>query len=207
MSAAGRQPPLALAGPGDTARAEIAVPLAPAALADFLADVERLFRLNPLLAIESWRACAGGFHFVAANESNGRRIDAVVAVERAADGSTLLLRYATGLKRATRLAVTASAGGARLVVTEHYAAVEDPADPRLAEVDRSLVPWVAALHRHLRARRRWGWLPGWRWWHERFLAGLAPRQRRIVRLLVWISLLEFIAFLGLVLVWNLAAQR
>ncbi len=94
-------------------------------------------------------------------------------------------------------------------MTDHYPRIEDPQDPRLAEVDRTLVPWVAAIRRHLLARQRWGWLPLifplWRWWNERFLLHMAPRQRRIVRLLVWISVLEFLVFLGVVVVLRFAA--
>ena len=75
------------------------------------------------------------------------------------------------------------------------------AHPRVAEVDRSLVPLVDALRRHLLGRRRWGWLPGWRWWHEDFLGRMVPQQRRIVRMIVWVSALEFAAFLFVVAIF------
>lgn len=192
---------------GDTARAETTLPLAPAELQAFLGDCERLFRLNPLYAIESWEQEAAGFRFTAHNESNDRRIETTTRVERS-DG-TLLLHYASGLKQATRFDLEPASTGVRLIVTEHYPRIEDPQDPRVAEVDKSLVPWVAALRRHLLARRRWGRLPLlfslWRWWHERFMPGMPPRQRRIVRLLVWTTALEFVVFLGLILALRFAA--
>jgi len=55
--------------------------------------------------------------------------------------------------------------------------------------------WVDAIRRHLPGRQRWGWLPGWRWWQEQFLPGMPPRQRRIVRMIVWVGVLEFVVFL------------
>lgn len=187
----------------DSARAETVIPLPPAALLDFLSDGERLLRLNPHLEIETWQALPGGFRLVALNESNGRRIETAVSVETAAD--SIVLRYAAGLKQSSVLAVEAAAGGSRLIVTEHYPRIEDPQDPRVADVDRSLVPWVAALRRHLVGRARWGWLPGWHWWNERFLPGMPPRSRRIVRLIVWVSVLEFVVFLGAIVVLRLAS--
>jgi hypothetical protein len=58
----------------------------------------------------------------------------------------------------------------------------------------------AALRCRLIGRLPWGGLPGRRWWREWFFPGLPPRQRRIVRLLLWVSLGEFAIFLTLVLV-------
>jgi hypothetical protein len=180
----------------DRARAEAHVPLGADAVFGFLADIERLLRLNPHLEIETWQILPDGMCFAAHNETTGRRIETAVRVETTPATRSIVLRYAEGLKRATTLAVeSGDGGGCRLVVTDHYPVIAEAQDPRVAEVDRSLIAWVDAIHRHLLRRRRWGWLPGWRWWHERFLPGMAPRQRRIVRMIVWISVLEFLAFL------------
>lgn len=193
---------------GDLARAETVLPLAPNSLVAFLADVERLLRLNPLLVVERWAPEGGSrFHLVARNESNERLIDTPVDIERDATGLTL--RYASGLKQATRLCVEPASQGARLIVTEHYPRIEDARDPRVMEVDKSLVPWVAALRRHLLARARWCRLPRifpmWQWWQERVMLSMAPRNRRIVRLIVWLSAVEFVVFIGMVVVLRLAA--
>jgi hypothetical protein len=193
---------------GDLASAEIELPLAPKSVAAFLADVDRLLRLNPQLAIECWLPEGPGrFRLVARNESNEQLIDTPVDIEE--DEWSLTLRYASGLKQATRLRIEPVPQGTRLVVSEHYPYVEDPQDPRVAEVDKSLVPWVAAIRRHLLQRARWGRLPllfpVWRWWHEGFMLSMAPRSRRIVRLIVWLSAMEFIVFIGMVVVLRLAA--
>jgi hypothetical protein len=188
---------------GDEARAEIELPLTPAELRTFLKDTGLVLRLNPHLEIEQWQSLPDGFRFAVVNELNGCRLATAVRLDDTT--AARVLEYAEGLKQATRFAIEPAAGGARLVVTEHYPRIDDPNDPRVAEVDRSLVPWMAALRRHLLARRRWAWVPGWRWWNERFLPGMPPRQRRIVRLIIWVSLAEFMIFLGLVIVLRYAA--
>jgi hypothetical protein len=184
----------------DVASAETTLPIAPPTVAEFIGDVGRLLRLNPLLAIECWEAEDGGYRLVAGNESNGHALDTLVRIERAGHG--LSLRYESGLKQATQLRVEAATGGTRLVVTEHYPRIEDAQDPRFAEVDKSLVPWVAALRRHLLARARWGRLPLifplWQWWNERVMLSMVPRNRRIVRLLIWLSVAEFLVFILMV---------
>jgi hypothetical protein len=192
----------------DRARAETEIPLAADVLFGFMADIERLLRLNPHLAIETWQRLPDGMRFTALNETTGRRIETAVRVETTPADRTIVLSYAEGLKRATRFAVEGGGAGAcRLVVTEHYPLIEDARDPRVVEVDRSLIPWVAAIRRHLLGRRRWAWLPGWHWWNESFLPGLVPRQRRIVRMIVWISVLEFIVFLLVAAIFFLERQR
>jgi len=193
---------------GDRASAETELPIAPDAVAAFVADVDRLLRLNPLLVVERWLPEGPGrFRLVARNESNEQLVDTPVDIEE--DEWGLTLRYASGLKQATRLRVEPAAQGTRLIVTEHYPRIEDAQDPRVVEVDKSLVPWVAALRRHLLARRRWGRLPlvfpVWQWWHEGVMLSMAPRNRRIVRLILWLSLIEFVVFIAMVIVLRLAA--
>ena len=195
------------ASDGDSARAETELPLPAARVAACVRQLERLWRLNPQLEVLRWRALPGGFEFAVRDEASGRTLASFAAVTdfpEPGDGCRLVLRYTAGLRLASEIEVTATPGGARLAVTDRYPRVEDPQDPRLVEVDRSIVPWVAAIRRHLLARERWGGLPGWRWWNERFMLDMAPRSRRIVRLLLWISLIEFVIFVGAVVVLRLA---
>ncbi|TRZ92144.1 MAG: hypothetical protein D4R84_12890 [Rhodocyclaceae bacterium] len=180
----------------DRARAETLVPIRADVVFEFISDIERLLRLNPHLDIETWQNVPDGVCFAALNEMTGRRIETAVRVETTQATRSIVLSYADGLKRATTLVVERGDGeNCRLVVTEHYPSIADALDPRVVEVDRSLIPWVNAIRRHLLDRKRWGWLPGWRWWAGRFMPGMPPRQRRIVRMIVWVSVLEFVAFL------------
>lgn len=199
---AGPSTPTVAASDGDRARAETLIPLDVDTLFAFVGEIERLLRLNPHLEIETWQSLPGGFCLAALNEMNGQRVETAARIERAPEMRSIAIRYETGLKRVTTIMVETDPAGAgsRLVVLEDYPVIEDAQDPRLVEVDRSLVPWVAAIRRHLFARARWGRLPGWHWWNERFLPGMPPRQRRIVRMIVWASVFEFVIFLMLIAV-------
>lgn len=180
----------------DRVRAETQVPIGAEAMFEFVSDIERLVRLNPHLVIETWQRLPDGMLLAVLNETTGRRIETAVRVETTRSLRTIVLSYADGLKQATTLTVEGGDGDScRLIVTEHYPFIADAQDPRVADVDRSLIPWVDAIRRHLLGRQRWGWLPGWRWWHEQFLPGMPPRQRRIVRMIVWVGVLEFVVFL------------
>ncbi|MCX7150222.1 MAG: hypothetical protein NTY05_12565 [Rhodocyclales bacterium] len=180
----------------DRARAEAHIPIGADAMFEFVSDIERLLRLNPHLDIETWQHLPDGIRFAALNETTGRRIETVVRVATMRATHSIVLSYTDGLKQATTLVVERVDGdGCRLIVTEHYPVIADAQDPRVAEVDRSLIPWVTAIRRHLLERKRWGWLPGWHWWAGRFMLGMPPRQRRIVRMIVWVSVLEFVVFL------------
>ncbi|HEY5763476.1 MAG TPA: hypothetical protein VIS73_09755 [Rhodocyclaceae bacterium] len=202
-------PPADCAAPvapdGDSAHAETVLPLAQAEVEHFVRDPERLWRLNPHIHIESWQALPDGFRCHLRNELNGFEGELAVRVDEVVSGAERQLRYdyARGLRLCTEITVATDGDGSRLTLVDRYPRVEDPEDPRLVEVDRSLVPWLAAIRRHLLARQRWGWLPGWRWWNEHLLAGMPPRSRRIVRLIVWISAIEFVLFAAVVVVWRL----
>lgn len=182
----------------DRARAEILVPLRADLLFAWVSDVERLYRFNPHVEIEAWQATPAGFRLRARNEINERRIETDALTEHLPATHSIVIRFTTGLKRATTITVEADGETSKLVVIDHYPVIDDAADPRLVDADQSLGPWVTAIGRHVAQRSRWGRLPGWRWWNERFLPGLTPRQRRIVRLLIWVTVAEFVLFVALV---------
>jgi hypothetical protein len=175
------------------------MPLPPAALLDFLSAHERLFRLHPHWHIQDWQLQAdGSARLGLENESNGQRLATVLRCEPRANG--FVLHYSDGLKQASEFVVTTHAEGSALEVIDRYAPTTGADDPRLMEVDPTLLPWLMALRRYLLARQRWGWFPGWHAWHDRLMASMAPKQRRVVRLIVWATILEFVVFLGLVAV-------
>lgn len=196
--------------PENAAWARAEIPLPPQDVCAFLSDTELLFRLNPHLDVFGWheepgtpRRCKLG----AFNETNGWRGEVSLCVETLPGNRGFTLAYDRGLKRSTEFRVEPSAGGSLLTITEHYHPVRDESDARLKEVDRSLVPWAAAIRRHLAGLARYGRLPGYRWWTQRFMPGMPPRQRRIVRMIVWASLLEFVVFLFLALVFWLETRQ
>jgi len=191
----------------NAAWAKVAIPLPARQLSAFLSNVERLFRLNPHLEIETWYEEPGQqdtpvYRLSAANQTNACRVDVSIRATPVGErASGLELIYDCGLKRSTEFRVEALGNGSLLTVTEDYYPVVDESDQRLGEVDRSLVPWLAAIRSHLTGLIRFGGLPGYRWWTERIMLGMPPRQRRIVRMIVWVSVLEFVVFLLVALIF------
>lgn len=195
--------------PADAAWVSLELPLAVAGLRAFLGDVGRLLRINPLVEYHELTTCPdGSIHLVGRNESNGQLLDVDADVVRGVAGIDLLLRYRTGVKQETRIAVAASDGGAVITVTEVYAppAPDSPEFGAAYEaIDRSLVSWAGALRTHLLRRRRWAWLPGYCRFVDHFWLAMPPRQRRLAWLITWTSLVEFAVFAAVLAVF-LAAR-
>jgi hypothetical protein len=188
------------------------LPLAPAQAFEFATRLERLFRLNPCLQIEGWTEEPGPFapgkrwRLAAFNEMNGLRQEAALTLEEVEPGRRFLASWDCGLKRALEVSVAPGREGAALTLKEHYHSPEGPLrEQRLKEVDASLTPWGVALRRHFLAARRWGWLPFYRPLREGFWLSMTPGQRRIGRLLIWITALEFAVFLAVLAIY-LAAR-
>lgn len=172
---------------------DIELPLAPQRALDCVRDVERFLRLNPHLEITRFeRAADGRYRLEGLNEMNGLAVSCGLTFrEEGADG--FRLDYDSGLKLATQVTAAACASGALLTLRESYRQPENEAD--LAQVDSSLTPWGVAIRRHILGLSRWGRIPLYRWWHERVWLGMRPRERRVTRLVAWVTLLEFVVFL------------
>lgn len=172
---------------------DIELPLAPQQALGYARNIERLLRLNPHLEIARFEVEAEGrYRLEGLNEMNGLAVSCGLTLREAgADG--FRLDYDGGLKLATQVTAAPHAGGALLTIRESYRQPEREAD--LAQVDRSLTPWGMAIRRHLLGLARWGHLAPYRWWRERVWLGMKPRERRIARLLAWITALEFVVFL------------
>jgi hypothetical protein len=182
----------------DAAWVKLAAPVAPADLQEFLQDIELVLRVNPRIEFTSLtRMPAGLLHLVGHNDSNNQSFDITAEFAASTDGNGFVMRYQTGIKRETRFEIAPDAHGAVLTITEIYDTPgEEERARRLTEVDRSLVPWAAALRAHLLRKARWGNLPGYTWLVERFWLGMPPRQRRVARMIIWATLLEFVVFLA-----------
>jgi len=183
----------------------IEVPLAPQQALDYARNVERLLRLNPHLEITRFeRAADGHYRLEGLNEMNGLAVSCGLTFQDAgADG--FRLDYDSGLKLATAVTAAPHASGALLTIRETYRQPEN--DAELAQVDRSLTPWGVAIRRHLLGLSRWGRLPLYRWWRERVWLGLRPRERRIVRLIAWVTALEFVVFLFVLAIMVVESAR
>jgi hypothetical protein len=185
--------------PADNAAwVDIDLPQPAREVADYVRNVERLLRLNPHLDIRRFAVVAGGFELDALNEMNGLAVSQRLTFRETGPWG-YALEYDSGLKQATEVTVQAQGAGARLRIRETY---RPPAnDAELAEVDRSLTPWGQAIRRHFLGLARWRRVPGYRWWREGVWLAMRPRERRIARLIVWATVIEFIVFVAAVLLY------
>ena len=193
----------------DAAWVKVEMPLPPPALHAFLSDIERLYRINPWLEIDRFeRRSDGSFGLAGRNLSNEQAVDVAVSLVENQPGRSLVLRYDGGIKRETRCEIEPAGAGSVLTITETYdTPPPEQREARLKEVDRSLVPWAAALRAFLLHGARWGRLPGYRLYMRRVWLPMTPKQRRITRLIVWTTAIEFVVFLFVFAIfWNEAGR-
>ncbi len=159
----------------------IATPLSDKQLHEFCSDLERLYRINPLLEFIEWKQIdTNQYHIHFKNLSNNQEVKTTISVEG------LKINYESGIKRATILTIEANA----LIITDDYSGSSE-AD--LAEVDKSLIPWGNAIYKYLQSWQRWQWLPLYRWYMRRVWQTMKPSARRIAYMLIVITCFELLA--------------
>jgi len=203
----------------NTAWVTIEISVLPGKLFDFLQNTERLFRLNPYLDIREWEEISAGipfntplrgerFHLKALNEMNGVTYDLLITVESIRPGASIFLNYDKGLKRALEITLQPGASGSILTLRDHYhAPTGENQEEQLKQVDHGLIPWASSIRQYLLGLERWGWFWPYRWYRERFWLSMRPTHRRISRLLIWVTLLEFVAFLFVFIIYWLEILR
>ena len=67
--------------------------------------------------------------------------------------------------------------------------------------------WGSVIRRYFLRRARWGWLPFYGWFQDQFWLKMPPRQRRIARLIIWTTALEFVVFLFVFIIYWLELGR
>ena len=182
--------------------------LAPDALVAFCRDVERLLRINSMLEFKAWEVMGENvYRMHVKNLSTQRELETVLSVTPAPDGLTIT--YDGGLKTSTRLRVAAAeGGGSTLTITDDYSGVPRPErEARMDEVDKSLVQWGHDLHGFLRSWRRWSWLGLWRWYMRRMWQPMKPSSRRISFMLIGITVLEFVVFVFVFIIFWFELHR
>ncbi len=182
----------------DAAWASINTPLTPDALLVFCQDVERLFRINPMLTFERWERLGGGHYRCAGRNISQEEpfdFDLEFTVEPLPDG--LRIDYlGKGLKTRTTLKIEPAPpdapGRSRLTITDSYDHTLPAAERErlLHTVDRSLVVWLEYLLRYLVTWQRWSRFRWWRWYMRRVWLPMKPSGRRITYMLLWISAFE-----------------
>jgi len=204
-------------GEQDFASVSIELPVAKENVFVLLCEVEKLYRINPHLEIKFWKEEAKGKLYsdkiISAdilNEMNGLRQQMNISVSDIQPGESFTIKYDNGLKQATFFSVEAiDQASSRLTVKEIYPAElsESERKARLNEVDNSLVPWGNAIHSFFMRRKKWAWFPFRAWIQDVFWLGMSPRHRRITRLLIWTTVLEFVVFMFVFVIYWLELGR
>lgn len=192
----------------DAAWITIETPFNGASLRSFLDDVERLYRINPMLEFDEWRQDdENRFWLSAKNLSNGRRIETFLTVGSTEDG--LMVRYSDGLRRSTYFRIEDRPdGNANLIVTDDYSGTSiEEREARIDEVDKSLVQWGQALHQYMHRWQRWSRVPGWQYYMRRIWQPMKPMARRITFILIVLTAAEFVLFLIFFTIFRLELHK
>ncbi len=179
----------------DMAWVRIATPFSADSLRDFCRDLQRLFRINPMLEFIEWREIAQNRYYLQAkNLSNDKTITTELNCEETKEG--FKIRYSEGIKSATIIRIETEKTGTTLVLIDDYSRFsESERKQRLSEVDSSLEIWGKDLYSYLKNWKRWKWFSPYRWYMRYLWQPMKPSSRRIAYMLITISLFELLAFL------------
>lgn len=179
----------------DHAQVDIQTRLSPTELLPLIHDIETLFRINPALSFTQFNT-KNNQHYVIVgfNASNQQHFQLTCRAERHAQGLTVY--YEQGLKALTRIEIIALTPTATLLrIYEDYN--REPMairQTRLAEVDKSLIPWAHALRQFFKRWQRYGKLKWWRIAMLRLWLPMKPATRRVMFHFAWISAVEVVIF-------------
>ena len=188
----------------DAAWASFKTPLTKSELRNFCEDVERLFRINPYLEFSQWRETGPQqYHFSGKNISQDPAFEFATDLRVESSDDEIRVYYAQGLKSSTTFKIESAPEGSQMTIIEDYGHLpEDERQARLHEVDRSLVKWANDLQTYLMHWQRWARFVLWRWYMRRSWQPLKPMSRRIVYILLWITVVEIaLILLGAAIFW------
>jgi len=176
----------------DLAWASLNTPLSVDELKAFCQDIERLYRINPMLEFSEWRSLDKyQFFFRGKNISQHTPFDFEfeLKVSELADG--FQVDYSQGIKSNTTFRIESAPQGSTLTITDHYEGIsEEDRLARLNEVDKSIVVWASYLQKYLINWHKWSRVAPWRWYMSRVWQPMKPIARRITYMLLLISLVE-----------------
>lgn len=176
----------------DAAWATINTPLSVEALKLFCLDVERLFRINPMLEFNAWETLSDNeYRMAVKNISHDEpfELDVNLSIEEKAD--EIIVSYSNGIKKETTFKIEPSEYGSKLTITDNYDGVsEEERQKNIHQVDKSLVNWADYLQRYIITWNKWSKIGLWRWYMKRVWQPMKPSGRRVTYMLLWITLVE-----------------
>ncbi len=176
----------------NAAWASINTPLKVDELKTFCQDIERLFRINPMLEFHQWENLADDqYRMSVKNISRGVPFELETELRVENHSQSIIIHYSSGLKNKTILKFEPSEQGSKLTIIDDYSGLsKEESQNRINEVDRSLVTWVNYLQRFMIMWRRWSRFSLWRWYMRGVWQPMKPAGRRITYILLWISVVE-----------------
>ncbi|MFV1996739.1 MAG: hypothetical protein ACC641_01885 [Acidiferrobacterales bacterium] len=187
----------------DSAWAAVNTPLSVEHLTKFCGDVERLFRINPMLDFTSFESLGNNRYAMCGQNISQEppfEFDVAFKVTKLNDG--LKIDYEDGIKSSTSIKIEPSEFGSKITLTDAYERLTvDQREQRMGEVDKSLNTWANYLQRFLIMWKRWRYIPPWRWYMHYVWQPMKPMGRRITYILLWVTVAE-IALISLgVAIW------
>ncbi len=185
----------------DAAWATINTPLEASELKVFCQDIERLFRINPMLHFKQWRALGmHRYHFSGQNISQQAPFDfdLIVSVKQLPDG--IQMDYSQGLKTRTTFVIepitSESEWRSKLTITDSYdGEPEQVRKQQLHLVDKSITIWATYLQQYLQSWKQWSHFAPWRWYMRTVWQPMKPAGRRITNILLFIAGFEVVLIL------------
>ena len=176
----------------DAAWASVNTPLSVDELKAFSRDIERLFRINPMLEFHDWERLADDRYCMAVKNTSQEQpfeLQTELLVDEGED--CIVIYYSNGLKKKTVLQFEPSEHGSRLTIIDDYTdASEQERESGLDQVDKSLTSWADYLQRFTIMWHRWSRFTWWRWYMRRIWQPMKPAGRRITYILLWITVVE-----------------
>ncbi len=180
----------------DMAWASIETPLDKDSLKAFCLDIERLFRINPMLIFNDWQTNGDNqYRFSGQNISQEEPFDfdLTFTVTELPDG--VEISYENSIKTRTTIKIEDPTSGgewkSKLTITDDYSGMSElEREELLHTVDRSLTVWAKYLQQYLIAWQRWSRFAPWRWYMRKVWQPMKPSGRRITYMLLWITVFE-----------------
>lgn len=176
----------------DAAWAAINTPLNIDELKQFCHDIERLFRINPMLEFKVWQPQnENQFLFSGKNISQQTPFDFEVELQVYEQADGFHIKYSHGIKSSTDFKVEPAPQGSKLTIIDRYEGLsEKERKTRIGEVDKSIVVWASYLQKFLLNWHKWSRITPWRWYMSRVWQPMKPTARRITYMLLWITVVE-----------------
>ena len=176
----------------DAAWATLNTPLTTTELKAFCQDIERLYRINPLLEFKQWQVLGNNHYQLSAKNISQQSpfdFETEILIDDLPDG--FQVKYTQGIKTSTTFRIEAAPHGSKLTIIDRYDGTsEEERNTRLNEVDKSIVVWASYLQNFLISWRKWSRLAPWRWYMRHVWQPMKPSSRRITYMLLWISFVE-----------------